>query len=81
MEKDASGTYTVTCKNGTKEYKVAMSQIQSNEVCGVTQVNPKAFNAFNIWRDGNGAEILDYPLGYDVQDGPPTPDGVFYVEN
>jgi hypothetical protein len=131
MEKDASGTYTVKCKNGTVEYKVAMSQIQGNEVCkatppkgassviadfngtytvmckdgtiehavpkarvdsgdycgqgskplpGVNQVNPKAFNAFNFWRDGQGSEILDYPLGYDVDYGSTTPDSVFYVD-
>jgi hypothetical protein len=49
---------------------------------GVTQINPKAFNAFNIWRDGQGSEILDYPQGYDYRgDDRTTPDGVFYVEN
>lgn len=46
----------------------------------VTQVNPKAFNAFNIWRDGQGSEILDYPRGYDVTRGRTIPDDVFYVE-
>jgi hypothetical protein len=45
---------------------------------GVTQVNPKAFNAFNIWRDGQGAEILDYPQDYGVW-APISPDGVFFV--
>ncbi len=53
----------------------------------VTQVNAKAFNAYDIWRDGQGAEILDYPLGYDVrgdssgQCADTAPDGVFYIEN
>lgn len=46
----------------------------------LVQINPKAFNAFNIWRGGQGSEILDYPQGYDVIDGSTTPDGVFYVE-
>ena len=45
----------------------------------VTQVNPKAFNAFNIWRDGQGSEILDYPQGYEIQEGTTEADGVFYV--
>lgn len=47
-----------------------------------TQVNPKAFNAYNIWRDGKGTEILDYPAGYFVPEAYPAghPDGVFYVE-
>ena len=47
----------------------------------VTQVNPKAFNAFNIWRDGQGSEILDYPQDYPVIGANKTPDGVFYVED
>lgn len=46
----------------------------------VNQVNPKSFNAFNIWRDGQGSEILEYPQGYDVEEGSATPDGVFYEE-
>jgi hypothetical protein len=44
------------------------------------RVNPNAFNAFNIWRDGQGSEILDYPQGYDVESGSIPPDGVFYVQ-
>jgi hypothetical protein len=46
---------------------------------GVTQVDAAAFNAFNIWRDGIGAPILDYPVGYDVFSQDAAPDGVFYV--
>jgi hypothetical protein len=46
---------------------------------GVKQVNPKAFNAFNIWRDGKGAEVLDYPQGYEVRDGSiEATAGIFY---
>jgi hypothetical protein len=75
----------VSCRS--REYN--QSQVKSSEgdasvtkqpPKGVTQVNPMAFNAFNIWRDGNGAEILDYPQGYDVEQGSTDPDGVFYVE-
>jgi hypothetical protein len=82
MEKDpATGLYTVTCTDGTKETKVTQAQIQSGKVCGrLTPVNPKAFNAFLLWRDGEGTPILDYPTGYDVLEGKIDPDGVFYVD-
>ncbi len=45
------------------------------------QVNPMAFNAFNMWSDGQGAEILDYPERYDSFEGKETPDSVFYVQH
>lgn len=43
----------------------------------VTQVNPKAFNAFSIWHDGQGSEILNYPEHYGAE--LPQPDEVFYI--
>ena len=57
--------------------KSAQSCAESVE--GVTQVNPKAFNAFTIWRDGKGDPILEYPAGYDVLFKKFDSDGVFYV--
>jgi len=48
---------------------------------GTTQVNPMAFNAVNVWRDGQGSEMMGYPQGYDDVIGMTTPDGVFYVED
>jgi hypothetical protein len=45
----------------------------------LVQINPKAFNAFNIWRDGQGSEIVDYPQGYNFGSFSTTPDGVFCV--
>jgi hypothetical protein len=47
----------------------------------ITQVNPKAFNAFDIWRSGSGSETLHYPQGYDVEAGSAPSDGVFFVES
>jgi hypothetical protein len=141
MEKDPSGSYTVTCKNGSKEYKVAMSEIQSNRVCKATsprdassvtseassitaefggtftvmckngavehgvskarvdsgdycgrklppsqgdnqvnpKVNPMAFNASNLWRDGKGTPILQYPSDFRLISGRIAPDGLFYL--
>ena len=55
--------------------------IGSNPPEGVTQMNPKAFNAVNIWRDGQGSEITDFPQDYNDVIGSTTPDGVFYVED
>lgn len=53
-----------------------------NATNGVTQVNPMAFNAFDIWRDGRDAEMLAYPQGYDDDSyqNQATRDGVFYVD-
>jgi len=55
-----------------------------NAKADVTQVDPTAFNAFIIWRDGQGNEILDYPQDYPQGSGVHAgrtnhPDGVFYV--
>ncbi len=88
MEKDPiTGLFTVICTNGTKETKVTVTSIKSGEVClpepkpdpAASQLNPMAFNAFNIWRDGNGAEILNYPEGYVDRAKLNYPDSVFYV--
>jgi hypothetical protein len=82
---DFSGTYTVMCKDGSIEQAVSKARVDSGDYCKqkpsptVTQVNPKAFNAFLLWRDGKGTPILDYPAGYDVQEGKSDPDGMFYV--
>jgi hypothetical protein len=74
-----AGLFAVSCTprefNGS-EASNATDTI-ANAVSG--PVNPKTFNAFNIWRDGKGTPILDYPAGYDVQEGKIDPDGVFYV--
>jgi hypothetical protein len=79
--KNPDGTFTVTCDWGAVEKNVTAEQFNKNDVCKVTQINPKAFNAFHIWRDGQGSEVLDYPQGYDVATNSGTvPDGVFYVE-
>lgn len=75
MKADASGNFTVSCKNGTTEYNVTPSQIQNNQVCmpasgGVVKVNPLAFNAYEIWSTGKGSDILDYPAdNYKLHDG------------
>jgi hypothetical protein len=45
----------------------------------VTQVNPKALNAFSIWSEGKDSPILDYPAEYGVLKGHVAPDGVFYL--
>lgn len=50
----------------------------------VAQVNPLAFNAFDLYRSGQGTEILDYPKGWEVystsdwNEPSPKSDGVFY---
>jgi hypothetical protein len=52
----------------------------------ITDIDARAFNAFNIWRDGLGEDvyrkpIYSYPIGYDRQaDGlPASPEGTFFV--
>ncbi|MEI8028100.1 MAG: hypothetical protein WCI18_17260 [Pseudomonadota bacterium] len=67
----------VQCKTGEINYGSEVKNATEGD--GVPQVNPKAFNAYNIWGDGNGTEILDYPQGYEVPSGRTNPDGVFYV--
>jgi hypothetical protein len=42
-------------------------------------INPQAFNAFNLWLDGQGNESLSYPDGYSEIEGTIASDGVFYV--
>jgi hypothetical protein len=43
-----------------------------------SQVNSQAFNAFNIWRDGKGIEISDYPRNFQSTTGVVNSDGVFF---
>jgi hypothetical protein len=89
---DFSGTYTVMCKNGNIEHAVSKARIDAGDYCGQkpqplpqvdTQGNPKvkplAFNAFNIWRDGAGTPVFNFPAGYEVHGGYSDSDGVFYV--
>ncbi|MEI8026681.1 MAG: hypothetical protein WCI18_10065 [Pseudomonadota bacterium] len=93
LQADGTGTFVVTCKDGHIERSVTSEAIKEENVCisiakptpgptptgPLTQVNPMAFNAFNIWREGQGAEILDYPELYGSLEGTIAPDGVFYV--
>jgi hypothetical protein len=79
MVKNPDGTFTVTCDWGAVENSVTAEQINKDDVCKGTQVNPMAFNAFLLWRDGKGTSILDYPAGYERHEGKIDPDGVFYV--
>lgn len=45
-----------------------------------TQVNPQAFNGFNIWRYGDEKELLDYPKGWEQSAGADTSaDDIFSV--
>jgi hypothetical protein len=56
------------------------SESSVKDVSGAIQVNSKAFNAYNMWRDGKGTPILDYPAGYEVVDeSKMKPDAVFYM--
>lgn len=82
MQNDGTGKFTVKCRNGRVETSVTDEMIVQRKVCLpiIRQVNPKAFTAFGLWRDGLGTEILDYPQGYEDTKGTSTPDGVFYVE-
>jgi hypothetical protein len=45
-----------------------------------SRVNPLAFNAFEIWRDNKGNDILNYPQDWDVAQGSVAPDSIFYVD-
>lgn len=91
IQRDAKGTFTVTCSDKRTETEVTEDAIKRGDVCKpvpqnttVTQDKASAtviaFNAFNIWSDGSGTETFEYPQGYDVTKGYTNPDGVFYVE-
>jgi hypothetical protein len=67
----------VQCAPGPLDNGYRVKDAPASE--GVMQINAKAFNAYNIWLDGNSREILDYPLEYNVKEGSITPDDVFYV--
>jgi len=47
---------------------------------GTQRVNPLAYNAFVLWRDGPAPELLALPAGYQARKtGSVAPDEVFYV--
>lgn len=81
MQDDENGKFNVICKDGRREREVTAEAIEQGDVCksdaGV-QLNPKAFNSFNIWLSGQGTEIVDYPAVYGDMDPKPE-DGVFFV--
>jgi hypothetical protein len=73
--------FSVACIGKNKHpKKERIHDDDANPKQSVPQVNPKAFNAFNIWRDGQGAEILDLPQDYDAATGTLVTDDVFYIE-
>jgi hypothetical protein len=74
-----AGLFAVSCKS--REFNGSEVSNATNKIATAVSgpVNPKAFNAFLLWRDGRGAPILDYPAGYDVFEGKIDPDGVFYL--
>ena len=62
FQDDGNGKFNVVCKDGRREQSVTDESIKRGDVCKpvatptlmpvVTQVNPKAFNAFKLWLDG-----------------------------
>jgi hypothetical protein len=55
------------------------SGIAGDMVAVSGQINPQAFNAYDMWRDGKGTPVLFYPAGYDSREGKSDADGVFNV--
>ncbi len=88
MQRREDGRFDVICRqNPTSVSVFSAQQIRDGVACAdtklppvETKVNPMAFNALQLWREGNTAPILDYPADYDAQNGKIDPDGVFYVE-
>lgn len=83
--KNPDGTFTVTCDWGAVEENVPAEKI--NDVCKPVPTptptptpppNKLPFNAFEMWRTGQGSAVLDYPQGYEITSGSTSPDGVFY---
>lgn len=67
-----------SCKS--REFTNAGEAVNTTASADSEQVNAKAFNAFDLWRDGRGSEILEYPAKYGNPDGNRvTVDGIFYV--
>jgi hypothetical protein len=61
-----------------RAYNNANVASNTNNPKDAKQINAKAFNAFKIWEEGSGEEMLNYPGDYDqYQAG--VADGVFYV--
>jgi hypothetical protein len=67
-----AGVFAVSCKE--RNYGEGDVKAQKFEV-----VNPMAFNAFLLWRDGKSEAILDYPAGFGSK-GKKPPDAIFYVD-
>ncbi len=69
--RDQSGTYTVTCRNGTTESKITKEQIQTDQVCKTplsatftgktfcrTMPSIPGQNCFTFLEDGTGKEMV-----------------------
>jgi hypothetical protein len=68
---------SMSCTPRQFESSVSTNNNASDSVSG--RIDPMAFNAYNMWRDGNGSPILDYKEGYNVYTGEIVPDDVFFV--
>lgn len=73
------GLLTGACKSREFNTSKVKNDIETNKPGGSVAVNANAFNAFNLWRDGKGDPIMNYPKGYVEDEGKTSPDGVFYV--
>jgi hypothetical protein len=78
--------FTVSCKqrdDNISETNAAQTN-NAGAVSGLGRASaaadPIPFNAFQIWRDGKGSPILDYPASYDSKNGICTPDDVFCIK-
>jgi hypothetical protein len=71
----AASVMLVSCVKPQSEKNVGSAQITSS---ATKMINPAAFNAFLLWKDGGSSEILEYPADYDGE-RITDPDGVFYV--
>lgn len=64
-----------------RSYNDSKSSTKKDESSSDSRIDPRAFNAFKIWQDGEGEPIYSYPNGYNVEEiKNEGPDGVFYVD-
>lgn len=60
----------VSCKERNySDSETRNAQATKGSTSETAQVNPMAYNAFIIWRDGKGTPVLNYPTGITTRNG------------
>lgn len=73
------GLFAVSCANRNFGDSATRSVPDGSAHSPSVHVDPMAFNALNMWRDGTGNAVMNFPENYDSATEQTTSDGIFII--